>query len=551
MTATAAAADATAVGTERLGVQVQPAPLAAFWRQLRFIARRDRVRAPVWVAAIVGIAAASALSVVAVYQTDEDLQTYATLALANVAFKAVTGPGYGLEDVTLGAVVMNEVALYTYVAVALMAVFLVVRHTRSEEETERAELVRAAPVGRYASLTATLVWVSGLSVVTGVGLTITMLAVGLEAAGSIAFGAASAVIGLVFVGVAAIAAQVAVTGRAAKSIGGALIGGSFVVRAVADIGNEWMTWLSPLGITQAIRPFADERWWVLAPLMAMAFVTTGAAVVLLGRRDLGAGIVRQRPGPPTGSVRLRTPFALAVRLQRGALLGWLAALALYGYFVGLIADEAEALADNEVVAEMLAQAGQGSITDLLLATMILAVALMGSGFTVSSVLRLRTEENALRADPILATPVGRRRWFASHYSIAVGGSLLLMLTSGVAIGVGYLSATGRTDEFLPVIAASAAQWVAMVVLGAFTLALLGLGVRWALFGWIGVAVGFVVGFLGNTLDLPQWVRNISPFEHVPAMPAAPFDATPLLILAAVAVAFTAIAMFAIRRRDIG
>lgn len=531
-------------------VRVQPAPLAAFWRQLRFIARRDRIRAPVWLAAIVGIAAASALSVVAVYQTDEDLQSYATLAQANVAFKAIAGPGYGLDDVTLGAVVMNEVALYTYVAVALMAVFLVVRHTRAEEETERAELVRAAPVGRYASLTATLVWVSGLAVLTGVGLTVTMLAVGLEAPGSIAFGAASVAIGLVFVGVAAISAQVAVSARAAKSIGGALLGGSFVVRAVADIGNDWMTWLSPLGITMAIRPFADERWWVLAPLAVTALVTTGAAVVLLGRRDLGAGILRQRPGPPRGDARLGTPFALAVRLQRGALFGWMAGLALYGYFVGLIADEAEALADNEAVAEFLAQSGQASITDALLATMTLTVALMGSGFTVSSVLRLRSEENALRADPILATPVGRRRWFASHYSVAVGGSLLLMLASAVAIGLGYLSATGRADEFLPMMAAASAQWVAMVVLGAFTLALLGLGVRWALLGWLGLVVGFVVGFLGNTLDLPQWVRNVSPFEHVPLMPAEPFDATPLMILAAVAVALTAIAMFAIRRRDI-
>lgn len=544
-------ATATVDAAGEFGVQVQPAPLAAFWRQLRFIARRDRVSAPVWFAAVVGLAGASAVSVVALYQTDEDLQSYATLAQANVAFKAITGPGYGLDDVTLGAVVMNEVALYTYVAVALMAVFMVVRHTRAEEETERAELVRAAPVGRYASLTATLVWVSGLVMVTSVGLTGTMLAVDLDVAGSVAFGAASAAIGIVFVGVAAVAAQVAVSARAAKSLGGAVLGASFVVRGVADIGNGWMTWVSPLGVTQAIRPFADERWWVLGPLVALAAVTIAAAVVLLGRRDLGAGILRQKPGPQTGSPRLGTPFALAVRLQRGALVGWLLGLALTGYFIGLIADEAEALAENEAVAEMLARAGQGSITESLLATMTLMVALIGSGFTVSSVLRLRTEENALRADSILATPVGRWRWFASHYSVAIGGSLLLMLASGVMIGLGYLSATGRTDEFLPVMAAASAHWVAMVVLGAFTLALAGLGARWALFGWVGVSVGFVVGFLGNTLDLPQWARNVSPFEHVPAMPAAPFEAVPLLILIAVAMAFTAVAMFAIRHRDLG
>ena len=116
-------------------------------------------------------------------------------------------------------------------------------------------------------------------------------------------------------------------------------------------------------------------------------------------------------------------------------------------------DEAEAIAENEAVAEFLTASGQGTLTELLLATMTLMVALIASGFTVASVLRLRTEEFAGRADPILATPVARSRWLMSHYAVSVGGSLLIMLGAGIAMGLGYLSSTTRADEILPVIGA--------------------------------------------------------------------------------------------------
>ena len=85
-------------------------PLAGFANLLRFMIRRDRVRAPVWIASIVGVIAASAASIVGLYDTPAELQEYADLAQLDPALKAIAGPGYGLDDPTLGAVVMNEVA---------------------------------------------------------------------------------------------------------------------------------------------------------------------------------------------------------------------------------------------------------------------------------------------------------------------------------------------------------------------------------------------------------------------------------------------------------
>jgi ABC-2 type transport system permease protein len=194
-------------------VAPQPRPLAGFRHLFWFMVRRDRVRAPVWIVSIIGLIAASAASVVGLYDTPEELQEYAALAQADAALKAFAGPGYGLDDPTLGAVVMNEILIYSLIVVALMCMFLVTRHTRAEEETDRAELVRSTGVGRLATLAAACVWVAIVDIVVAVGLVLSLLAFDLSAGGTLAYGAVACFVGLVFIGVAAATTQIAASAR--------------------------------------------------------------------------------------------------------------------------------------------------------------------------------------------------------------------------------------------------------------------------------------------------------------------------------------------------
>ena len=66
-----------------------------------------------------------------------------------------------------------------------------------------------------------------------------------------------------------------------------------------------------------------------------------------------------------------------------------------------------------------------------------------------------------------------------------------------------------------------------------------------------MAVSAVAGLLAETLNLPQWLRNVSPFEHVPPYPAASFELFPLAVLTIVAVAIVIAGLAGIARRDIG
>lgn len=519
---------------------------------LRLVLRRDRVRLVVWATVIVGLVAVSAASVIRLYDTSESLASYAELVRGNAALTVQAGPGYGLDEPTTGSVLMNEMSIWTIVAVALMSIFMVTRHTRAEEETGRAELLRAAPVGRHATAVAAVAGVLLANVVVGAGVALVLVVVGLGVAGALAFGAALVGAGMVFAGVALTAGQVASSARATNGAATAAVGAAFVLRAVGDVGDGRLSWLSPIGWAQAIRPYADERWWVLLLPLGATIGLVLAADALTSRRDLGGGLIPQRAGPPVASPGLGSSLGLAVRLHRAPVIGWCVGIAAIGFFYGVVAVEAEALlADNPEMADFFAQFGERSLTDAFLATSMLMLALIGSGATISAVLRLRGEEMAGRVDALLATPLPRQRWMLGHLAVASAGTVLVMVSGGLATGAGFATVTGEAEEMVRVTGAALVMIPAMLVLGGVTAALVGLLPRWSLVAWAGLALAAVVGLLGDVLDLPGWVRDLSPFGHVPSLPGGTFTLGPLIVLAGVAAALAAGGVAGIRHRDLG
>jgi ABC-2 type transport system permease protein len=516
---------------------------------IRFVLRRDRVRLPVWIAGIALLVLSTASSVEGLYPTAEALANAAAVVGENSAVIAMNGPTHGIE--TLGGRTVFEVGAFGYVIVALMNMFLVIRHTRAEEESGRAELVRATVVGRHAAVTAILVVAGAANLVIGVIVTCGLAAMDLPSAGCVAFGAALTCCGLAFAGVAAVAAQLTENVRPAYGLTAAVIGVAYVLRAVGDVGTGALSWLSPIGWGQAIRAFAGERWWVLILPLTATVLLVAAAFALASRRDLGAGLVRSRPGRAAASATLQRPAGFALRLQRGTLIGWVVGLFLGGVAYGSIGnDVADLIGDNEAMSDLMAQAG-GDLTDSYFATIMLMLALISTGFAVQSTLRLRGEETAGRAEPLLATALSRMRWAASHLLIATLGAVALLVAAGLGAGLAYGLTADDFGQVPRLVGAALAHVPAVWVLVGVALMLFGFVPRAVAAAWGAVAVCFVVGFFGQLLDLPNWLRDLSPFQHVPALPAAGFRTTPLLILLAIAAVLVAVGLVGFRRRDVG
>jgi ABC-2 type transport system permease protein len=500
------------------------------------------------------MAASAAGGTVGLYPTDGSWVDAAETWNHSQSLVALYGRVYDSASVGSFAVVKP---LGTMAAIlAVFAIVLVVRHTRAEEETGRLELLGATVLGRHAPLTAALLVGVGANLVLGVLAGFGMMAAGLPADGSLAFGAAWAGVGIAFAAIAAVLAQVTRGARTAIGMGAATVAAVYVLRAVGDTvdvtGPSWLTWLSPIGWAQQFRPYAENRWWVLLVVMGFAVVAAATAYTLVARRDLGAGLVPDRPGPATAAPGLRSPLALAWRLQRGLLFGWVAGFTLVGLVLGNFASDIGEFFDNPRARDVLAKlGGQQGLVDAYLAAMLAMVGIAASAYGIQAAMRLRAEENALHAEALLATAVGRIRWAASHLTIAVVGTTLLMVALGTAAGLAHGARTGDMSQAGRVLGGALAQLPAAWVLTGIVVAAFGLAPRLIMAGWVALVGFLLLTEVGPLLELPQWTMDISPYAHVPRIPGAEFAATPMLVLVAVAVLFVGAGLAGFRRRDVG
>jgi ABC-2 type transport system permease protein len=440
----------------------------------RLALRRDRVKLAFWVLGVPVVAAVTATSVADLYQTEPARIAYAQTTAASVVARAFNGPASGAEA---GAVVAAESYATLAVLTALLTTFAVIRHTRQNEETGRAELIGSGIVGRHAQLVAALAVAVGANLLSGGLIALALLVVGLPIAGSLAYGSVISAVGVAFAGLAAVAAQVSGTSRGANGLAAATVGLAFFLRAVGDsfgevgtdglrVTSAWPSWLSPLGWGNQVRAYDANRWWVLALSAGLFVVSVAVAFQLTRQRDLGRGMLPDRRGPASATPRLLSPFGLAWRLQRGGLLGWAVALALLGVAMGAVGDEVDdLLRDNEEAKALLGHVGGTDLTDSYFTVMMGLFGFAVAGYAVQALLRLHTEETG-PLEAVLATAVSRGRWLAGHVMCALLGVVVLTVLAGVTTGLGYGLVTGDLAGQLPrMTGAALVQVPAVLVLG--------------------------------------------------------------------------------------
>ncbi|MFF2214935.1 ABC transporter permease [Streptomyces antibioticus] len=516
---------------------------------LRFALRRDRLMIPVWVAVNALMVLSMPGTLESLYGSPADRADLLRQMDTNASLRALIGPVFGDS---VGALTAWRVGVYAGALAAVTGLLVVVRHTRDEEESGRAELIASGVVGRRASLTAALL---AAGVANGVlALLVTAGLAGRGAAGAAAFGLGLAGVGVLFATTAAIAAQLTESARLARGLTAAVLGAAFVLRAAGDSaradGSSPLTWLSPLGWLENLRPYAGERWWVLGLFAAAIALQAAVAYVLAGRRDVGMSFLPTRPGPASG--RLGSAGALARRLQRGAVTGWSVGFLLAGVVYGGLTDgAADLVRDNDKAREIFERmGGKAGLTDTFLASMIGMLGLVAALYIVGSVLRLHGEETSGRAEPVLANAVGRLRWAAGHLLIAFGGAALIMLLAGLGFltGLGLVGDLG--DRAGPVLGACLVQLPAVWVIGGVTVLLYGAVPRLAPAAWGVAGAVLLIGWVGPALDAPQAVLDLSPFGHLPKLPGGTMEWPPVLVLTGLAVLLVAGGLAGLRRRDV-
>ena len=524
----------------------------------RLALRRDRYRLVAYLLGISGFLAATAAMFIVESQAEitDGARTFA----GNAAVRML---GLASGD-SPGAYAMLRDYLLLAVLAGLTSALTVVRHTRQNEETGRAELIGAGGLGRYASLAAALIVTVAANVALAVLCAFALIVNGFPTEGSITAGISIAIVGVSFAGVAAVTAQLSSTTRGASGLAAAILGVAFLLSGIGNMlgtadasgvraSTTWPSWLSPIGWGERMRPFAGDHW---APVMVAAVVfavLVTAAAVLISRRDVGAGIMAERRGNSQAPASLLSPLGLVWRLQRGALLGWAIGMVGFGLvFGGMIKNVQDS--GGATARWYMEVGGSNRIVDAYRTSIIEMAGMAVAVYVVQMLLRMRTDEADGPLEPILATAVSRPGWMASHLINAGLGAILLLALFAVAMGITVGAELGDTPgQISGLLKAAAVQLPAILVIAGIVVALDALVPRWAATAsWLVVAVSIVAGpiFGGSTLNLPGWAQDISPFTILPKVPGEAFDALPVAGLTLMAAVLLIGGVTAFRRRNL-
>ena len=525
-------------------------------RAARALARRtladSRVRTVSYALLFAFVSVANVVGYRKTYPTVADRIRFAVGFGANKSVRLFYGVPHDLLSV--GGYTAWRVGGSLSIFAGMWGVLAAVRAMRTEEDAGRQELVLAGGIGRGAAFGATLVGIGAGMVVLWLASFVGFVAARLPAGGSAYLALAVVAVVPVFVGVGAVASQVAPNRRLALGIGSGVLAVAFAVRVVADTssGVAWLRWATPLGWIEELRAFAGPRPAVLLLPAVAAVLLLAAAAALSLRRDVGRGLFHDHDSAPPNDRLLGSPAAQALRGERGTLLAWLLGVAAFAFILGVVSASVSPADISKNLQQQLEKLGLSSVVTpsgyLSLTFLFFIFAL--SLFCCSQVAAARREEAEQQLETLLALPVARRRWLAGRLGLAAVAAAVLALVTGVLAWAGAVSQ--GVDVTL----------VGLVKAGANCLptALLFLGIGMLAFAVVprasaGVAYGlasvaFVWELFGAILGAPSWTLNLSPFHHIGLVPAQPFRPGAAAVMLAIAAASSVAAVLVFERRDL-
>jgi ABC-2 type transport system permease protein len=501
----------------------------------------------VWVVAVGGTMMLTVSAIQGLYDTPEKIHSYAA-AVHDDALVMLNGRIAGIDS--LGGIIANEFGFLASFAIPFMAVSLMARMTRKNEEAGRLEAVLAGRIGRTTPLLAAIL----VSVVAEVLITAALFAsfagAGVPGRDAALYSLSMGALGLAFIGVTSVAAQLVEHSRGVVAIGLGAIIAAYALRGIGDVQWSPVTWLSALGWQEQTRAFGDQRWWpLLIPLMIFALLAS-AALAVTSRRDVGSALLRVRAADPQASPFLRTPFGIALRSHRGSLLGWTAATVVVAGTFGAVAKPlVDAINGNPSLASAMGGGAGTTGLDSVLAMTALLLALISAGYAVQAVGVLRAEESSGRLEARLSGDRSRWSWLsvqlagvaAGIVTVSVAGGVVFAASGSWSMGVNVTAEVVRAIvDFLP----------AVVFFGGLALLAFAAVPRLGSVLWLIYAAGAVIAYLGDSLNLAAAVRVLSPFHLIGNPPVEPVDATNVIVLTALTAACLLTAYVAFRRRDL-
>lgn len=522
---------------------------ARFGRYLRFVSRRERIMSFVWIVCIAGSSAMFAALFPSLLPNQTEIVQMAT-TMSNPAMVAMMGNVYGMENLSQASVMAQECLVWFLIAIGVMNIFLINRHTRVDEELGRLEMFRAMPVGRLTGSLATIffAFVVNLIIALLTGSLLLLLNIGgMTAGGAFVYGFAVGATGFVFACLTLLAAQLFSTAHGVSGFGFAALILFYILRALGDVADNALSYISPLGLGLKVEAFYRNDITPIIILLIEGIALMVIALIVGAVRDHGAGVLPARKGKANAARFLCTPLGFAWKLSFGTSLGWGIGLFLLGVSYGSVCSNInDFVAGNEMMQKVIGASDSNLLLDNYIAMIFMVMSMVASVPIVLTAIRIHAEEKRGRLEQIFARSVSRWRLYGCFILIAVMESIVMELL----LTLGLYAASGGELALGSVLKAGLSYLPAIWTMAGLAILLVGIlpnltALVWAMFGYT-----FIVMYFGRIMDVPEWAVRITPFGNIRQLPVQEFSLTPLIILTLVAIAFTLFGVLRFKERDI-
>jgi ABC-2 type transport system permease protein len=482
----------------------------------------------------------------------------ARIAGSNHGLTAVIGPARHVD--TIGGWMAWRTFGLLIIVGAIWGLLAATRLLRREEDAGRWELFLA---GRTSRRHATAQAIAGLAAGWLVLWTLTAAftvasgsrpKVDLSVSASLFYATGVTASAAMFLAIGALTSQLGSTRRQANGLAAAAFGVSYLIRMVADSGTglAWMRWASPLGWVENLRPFTGSQPLALLPIFGLVAAAAGAAIVLAGRRDVGAGVLARRDVVKPNTRLLGGPVVVAVRLERWVALAWILGLAGLALIFGVTAvsvgnASGGAMAVEQAVGRL---GGQATGVTAWIGYEFLYIASLVAFAAAGQISAVRNEEADGYLDNLLARRVSRASWLAGRLGFAVVFVVIAGLATGIGGWIGL--ATGNSDIGIGTMVQAGLNVVApaLLVLGVGTL-LYGLIPRLAMPILYGVVLwSFLIEIVGSSITTNHWLLDTALLSHIGPVPATSVNWTPIAWLTGLGVIAALAGLAAFDRRDL-
>ncbi|MEL0537543.1 ABC transporter permease [Staphylococcus debuckii] len=468
------------------------------------------------------------------------------------AMEAMLGKAH-LSKVNLASMFAYEMQLFTVILVAIMNILWVAKDTRGEEEDGHLEMMLALPVGRIAILASAVIQQAILNAVMGIiiGIGLTMMNIShFTVEGGFLYGATLAASGWMFGMLTLVISQLAVTRSQTTGISISLLLIMYLMRAIGDVSIQGLSNWVPLGWIAHTEVYTNNYWWPVAALIATGLVLFVIGYILSGRRDIEAGMLPSFPGHAKAGWLLKSLIGMQFRLQRTGIIAWGIGMFVLGLAYGSVFGDLDTFFKNNPILQRMLTGNGSNYAEQFVPILMAIMGMMSTIPVLMAIFKVRKEIAIQRDELILSHPVGRTRYLMSFIWIGLLNSILMVILAGLGMYCGEISSMNHPIAFEKIISASLVYIPAILVFAGLAVLVAGWFGKMSILVYLYLAYCFLVVYLGQLLDVKKWLKSITPFGHVPRLPIADMEWSPLLWILLLAFIFIVTGLIGFRRRDI-